>query len=119
VRHNQISNCNSELFLNGLQELGIPIMTDPNNGASAGGMLIPNSLNPDNRTRSSARIDYFDGFIDTRPNLHVASGQLVIRLIIDTNPDIIPGNLSPNVSVTGVEVRSLLDLSNPNLIGFG
>ena len=65
-----------DLFLDGLQELGIPILSDPNNGTAAGGMLIPNNLDPDSQTRSDARTAYFDGFIDNRPNFHVATGQL-------------------------------------------
>jgi choline dehydrogenase len=73
-----------ELFLDGLQELGIPILPDPNNGTAAGAMLIPNSINPDNQTRSDARTAYYDGFISTRPNFHVATGQHVTRVVIDT-----------------------------------
>jgi hypothetical protein len=69
-----------ELFLDGLQELGIQILTDPNNGTTAGGMLIPTSLNPDSQTRSDARTAYLDGFIDDRPNFHVATGQLYVTL---------------------------------------
>lgn len=42
------ADCISELFLDGLQELGIPILTDPNNGTAAGAMLIPDSINPEN-----------------------------------------------------------------------
>ncbi|TVY36012.1 Dehydrogenase [Lachnellula occidentalis] len=74
----------SQLFLEGLNELGIPILKDPNNGFAAGGMLIPSNINPDNQTRSTARLAYFDGFIDRRPNLHVVTNQHVYRLIIDT-----------------------------------
>ncbi|TVY80359.1 Dehydrogenase xptC [Lachnellula suecica] len=73
----------SQVFLEGLQELGVPILTEPANGTAAGGMLIPNSINPDNQTRSTARLSYFDRFIDTRPNLHVATNQHVFRLIVD------------------------------------
>jgi hypothetical protein len=47
------TNANSELFLDGLQELGIPTLTDPSNGTAAGGMLIPDSINPDNQVRLS------------------------------------------------------------------
>ncbi|KAL2070787.1 hypothetical protein VTL71DRAFT_13813 [Oculimacula yallundae] len=73
----------SQLFLDGLRELGIPILTDPNNGTAAGGMLIPDSISPDNQTRSSARLGYYDGFSDTRPNLHIASQQHVTRVLFD------------------------------------
>ncbi|TVY86839.1 Dehydrogenase [Lachnellula willkommii] len=74
----------SQLFLEGLNELGIPILKDPNNGFTAGGMLIPNNINPDNQTRSTARLAYLDGFIDRRPNLHVLTNQHVYRLIMDS-----------------------------------
>ncbi|TVY39898.1 Dehydrogenase [Lachnellula subtilissima] len=67
-----------------LNELGIPILKDPNNGFTAGGMLIPNNINPDNQTRSTARLAYLDGFIDRRPNLQVVTNQHVYRLIMDS-----------------------------------
>ncbi|KAH9220253.1 hypothetical protein DL95DRAFT_358025 [Leptodontidium sp. 2 PMI_412] len=73
----------SHLFLDGLKELGIPILTDPNNGTAAGGMLIPDSISPDNQTRSSARLGYYDGFTDSRPNLHIASQQHVTRVLFN------------------------------------
>ena len=73
-----------EVFLEGLNELGIPILKDPNNGFTAGGMLIPNNINPDNQTRSTARLAYIDGFIDRRPNLQVVTNQHVYRLIMDS-----------------------------------
>lgn len=73
----------SHLFLDGLREIGIPILTDPNNGTAAGGMLIPDSISPDNQTRSSARLGYYDGFTDSRPNLHIASQQHVTRVILN------------------------------------
>jgi len=95
------------LFLEGLQELGIPILTDPNNGSAAGGMLLPYTINPDNQTRSYARTGYFDGFIDSRPNFHVATGQLVIRLLLDTAPTIIQRDYPEGLWVKGVEVAKL------------
>ncbi|CZS89081.1 related to alcohol oxidase [Rhynchosporium agropyri] len=74
----------SQLFLDGLRELGIPILTDPNNGTAAGGMLIPDSISPNNQTRSSARMDYYDGFSDSRSNLHIASQQHVTRVLFSS-----------------------------------
>ena len=103
----------SELFLDGLQELGIPILTDPNNGTAAGGMLIPNSINPDTQTRSYARNGYFDGFIDSRPNFHVATGQLVIRLLLDTpTPTVIQRDYPEGLWVNGVEVGEFHTLNS-------
>lgn len=100
----------SELFLDGLQQLGIPILTDPNNGTAAGGMLIPDSINPDNQTRSYARTGYFNGFIDTRPNFHVATGQLVIHLLLDTRT-VIQRDYPEGLWVNGVEVRGFFSLN--------
>lgn len=94
-----------ELFLDGLQELGIPILTDPNNGTAAGGMLIPDSINPENQIRSDARMAYFDGFIDSRPNFHYAVHQHVTRVLI-TAPQNIQQTQDPTgVWISGVEVR--------------
>ena len=98
------SNHFSELFLDGLRELGIPILTDPNNGTAAGGMLIPDSINPDNQTRSYARLDYFDTVINTRQNLHVATHQHVTRVLIDAPHNVRLRNYSAGLWVSGVEV---------------
>lgn len=111
----------AELFLDGLQELGIPILTDPNNGTAAGGMLIPNSLNPDNQTRSYARLDYVDRFVN-RPNLHIATHQHVTRVLIDA-PHNVKGRDHPDgLWISGVEVFILIhiyvenvELKNPSL----
>ncbi|CZR63230.1 related to alcohol oxidase [Phialocephala subalpina] len=91
------------LFLDGLQELGIPTLTDPNNGTAAGGMLIPNSINPDNQTRSYARLDYFDGFIN-RPNLHVTTHQHVTRVLINAPHNLKSRDYPAGFWISGVEV---------------
>lgn len=66
-------------------------------------MLIPNNISPDNQTRSDARLGYFDGFIDSRPNFHVATGKHVYRLLVDN------ANKSPDgLLIKGVEVSSCL-----------
>jgi choline dehydrogenase len=87
-----------------LQELGIPILPDPNNGTSAGGMLIPNSINPENQTRSDARTAYYDGFINTRPNFHVATGQHVTRVLINTPLNVRQRDYPVGFWISGVEV---------------
>ncbi|KAK2627695.1 hypothetical protein QTJ16_002341 [Diplocarpon rosae] len=95
----------SHLFLDGLQELGIPILTDPNNGTSAGGMLIPNSISPDNQTRSTARLGYYDNF-QSRSNLHIASQQHVTRVLVsqqNTAPNLNSRDLPSGLWVSGVE----------------
>ncbi|APA13089.1 hypothetical protein sscle_10g078590 [Sclerotinia sclerotiorum 1980 UF-70] len=98
----------SQLFLDGLRELGIPTLLDPNNGTTAGGMLIPNSLSPDNQTRSDARRGYYDGFIN-RPNLHVATGLVVIRVLMDSAPpEVLARDLPAGQWITGIQVAPSL-----------
>lgn len=99
------TNVDSELFLDGLQELGIPILTDPNNGTAAGGMLIPDSINPDNQTRSYARLDYFDTVIKNRQNLHVATHQHVTRVLFDPTHNVHSRDFPAGLWTSGVEVR--------------
>jgi hypothetical protein len=94
-----------ELFLDGLQELGIPILTDPNNGTAAGGMLIPDSINPDNQTRSYARLNYFNGFID-RPNLHVTTHQHVTRVLVNAPKNVKTRDYPAGFWISGVEVST-------------
>jgi hypothetical protein len=93
------------LFLDGLKELGIPILTDPNNGTAAGGMLIPDSISPDNQTRSSARLGYFDNIIDTRHNFHIATGQHVTRILMNHTSNLQLRDEAAGRWVGGVEVR--------------
>ncbi|KAJ8060390.1 hypothetical protein OCU04_010719 [Sclerotinia nivalis] len=98
----------SQLFLDGLRELGIPTLLDPNNGTTAGGMLIPNSLSPDNQTRSDARRGYYDGFIN-RPNLHVATGLVVIRVLMgSTPPEVLARDLPAGQWITGIQIAPSL-----------
>ena len=76
-------------------------------------MLIPDTINPDNRTRSYARTGYFDGFIDSRHNFHVATGQLVIRLRLETSPNVatvVARDYPAGLWENGVEVRNSLSL---------
>ena len=82
-------------------------MIDPNNGTAAGGMLIPDSLNPDNQTRSYARLDYFDTIINTRRNLHVATHQHVTRVLVDAPHNASSRDYPPGLWISGVEVPTL------------
>lgn len=95
----------AELFLDGLQELGIPLLTDPNNGTAAGGMLIPDSIHPDNQTRSYARLDYFDGFIN-RTNLHVTTRQHVTRVLVNAPQNVKARDYPAGLWISGVEVST-------------
>ncbi|KAK3939887.1 alcohol oxidase [Diplogelasinospora grovesii] len=77
--YNQSSN-----FLQGLSELGIPLLADPNAGTTtAGGMIIPASMTVANQSRADARTAYLDPVLDdARPNLHLASEQTVTRVLL-------------------------------------
>ncbi|KAF7947702.1 hypothetical protein EAE96_008782 [Botrytis aclada] len=98
----------SKLFLDGLRELGIPTLLDPNNGTTAGGMLIPNNLSPDSQTRSDARRGYYDDFIN-RPNLHLATGLVVIRVLIDSTPsEVLARDLPAGQWITGIQIAPSL-----------
>jgi len=78
-------------------------LTDPNNGTAAGGMLIPDSISPNNQTRSDARLGYYDGFIN-RSNLHIATGQHVSRVTINSPTTSFPRDLPTGLWINGVEV---------------
>ncbi|KAM3065794.1 hypothetical protein ACMFMF_010722 [Clarireedia jacksonii] len=97
----------SQIFLDGLRELGIPTLTDPNNGTTAGGMLIPNNISPDNQTRSDARRGYLDGFIN-RSNLHLVTGFMVIRVLMDSTPEVLVRDLPDGQFITGVQIAPAL-----------
>lgn len=68
-------------------------------------MLIPDSINPDNQTRSYARLDYFDTVINTRQNLHVATHQHVTRVLVDVPHNVRLRDDPAGLWISGVEVR--------------
>lgn len=90
-------------MLRGLAELGIPTLSEPNNGSSLGAFLVPSSLSPDNQTRSDARTAYYEPAV-SRPNLHVATGQRVKRLRLGERSRL-GGLETGGRSIMGVEVR--------------
>ncbi|KAI1020318.1 hypothetical protein LB503_006314 [Fusarium chuoi] len=77
--YDQFSN-----VLDGLAELGLPIIGDVNNGTAAGAMILPSSMHPDNQTRFDAREAHFDS-ASLRYNLHIATNQTVTQLVLDSN----------------------------------
>ncbi|KAM0346640.1 hypothetical protein ACHAPU_005352 [Fusarium lateritium] len=87
----------SSNVLEGFEELGLPILSDGNNGTAAGAMILPSSLHPDNQTRFDAREAHFNS-ASHRYNLHVATNQTVTQLILDT-----PGGYNSSRRVRGVE----------------
>ncbi len=94
-------------FLNGASELGIPLLNDLNAGASTGAVLIPSSMSSKNQSRADSRTAYLDSAL-SRPNLHLAVGQIVTRLLVgrdnETAPRPTPG-FDHLERVSGVEVR--------------
>lgn len=65
-----------------MEELGVTLIPEPNNGAGHGAFLAPSSLAADNQSRSDSRVAYADSAMD-RPNLHLASQQMVQRILFD------------------------------------
>jgi hypothetical protein len=85
--------------LEGLAELGLPIIGDVNNGTAAGAMTLPSSMHPDNQTRFDAREAHFNS-ASSRYNLHIATNQTVTQLVLDSN-----SAYNSNRRVMGVEVQ--------------
>ncbi|KAI1412231.1 GMC oxidoreductase [Hypoxylon sp. FL1857] len=96
-------SCN---FLDGIQELGIPINEDCNSGYATGATIVPSSMTTKNQSRSDARTAYLDGVLE-HPNLHLVTGYTVTRILHDAgnitfpNSTYIPG--VAGLSITGVE----------------
>lgn len=93
-------------FLDGIQELGIPVNEDPNSGNATGVGIIPSSMTARNQSRSDARTAYLDPVVN-RTNLHIVTGYTVTRLLHDKgatfpNSTHIPG--ASGLTMTGVEV---------------
>lgn len=72
----------SNNFLQGMAELGVPIIDDPNRGIGYGAAFAPSSMDPKTQTRSDARTAYVDSVID-RSNLHIATQQTVTRILLE------------------------------------
>ncbi|MCJ1435604.1 hypothetical protein MMC27_004978 [Xylographa pallens] len=68
-------------FFDALNYLGVPTEFDQAEGSTAGAAFVPTDLDPNNQTRSDARVSYYDPY-STRENLHVITGQHVTQLII-------------------------------------
>ena len=94
-----------ENFFEGLNYLGVPTAYDPNDGTTAGAYFLPLDIDPNNQTRSDARLSYYEPF-STRANFYVSVGQHVTQLVFENIS--CPSNNSANLRVIGVEVsRSL------------
>ncbi|MCJ1293077.1 hypothetical protein MMC34_004630 [Xylographa carneopallida] len=69
-------------FFDALNYLGVPTEFDQAEGSTAGAAFVPTDLDPNNQTRSDARVAYYDPY-STRENFHVITGQHVTQLIIE------------------------------------
>ncbi|MCJ1405765.1 hypothetical protein MMC11_008995 [Xylographa trunciseda] len=69
-------------FFDALNYLGVPTEFDQGEGSTAGAAFVPTDLDPNNQTRSDARVNYYDPY-STRENFHVITGQHVTQLIIE------------------------------------
>ena len=90
-----------------MKSLGIQQSNDQ--AASAvGAFWSPNSIDPNNMTRSYARSAYYDNFVQ-RENLHVYTSQHVTRLLTHVSDGNSDGNSDDEgreegVKIAGVEV---------------
>ncbi|KAL2133538.1 hypothetical protein VTI74DRAFT_2191 [Chaetomium olivicolor] len=71
-------------FLQGVSELGVPLLNDPNSGVAAGAMIAPASMSASNQSRMDSRRAYLDPVLH-RPNLHLAVRQTVTRVLLEAN----------------------------------
>ncbi|KAI0394371.1 GMC oxidoreductase [Xylariaceae sp. FL0594] len=89
-------------FLQGVQELGIPLNPDINNDSATGASLVPSSIKAENQSRADARTAYLDPVI-SRPNLDLLTGHTVTRIQSGENDNQTNGK---GVAVTGVELAA-------------
>ncbi|KAK4647166.1 uncharacterized protein QC761_123060 [Podospora bellae-mahoneyi] len=73
----------SRNFLEGISELGIPLLPDINTGIAAGASVAPATINDRNQSRADSRRAYLDSVL-SRPNLHLATQQTVTRVLFGT-----------------------------------
>lgn len=65
-----------------MKQMGVSILSEPNNGTTNGAFVAPSSLAAVNQSRSDARVAYLDQVLE-RPNLHVATEQMVTRILLE------------------------------------
>lgn len=79
---NEADDSYSANFLDGMAEMGLPLVSEPNDGTCVGAMINPSSMNAQNQSRCDSRTAYLDPVID-RPNLHVATEQMVTQVLLE------------------------------------
>lgn len=89
--------------------MGLPIVSEPNDGTCVGAMINPSSMNERNQSRCDSRTAYLDPVID-RPNLHVATEQMVTQVLLEEvdnpGPDADDSKTAGLQKAVGVEVRT-------------
>ncbi|GAW25110.1 putative GMC oxidoreductase [Rosellinia necatrix] len=98
-------------FLNGIQELGVPLNEDINSGSATGANLVPGSVKAGNQSRADARTAYLDPILQ-RPNLELLTGHTVTRIrnraVGNRTSQNSPWGLwgvSKRVTIAGIEVK--------------
>lgn len=88
--------------------MGVPILTEANNGTGAGAVIAPSSMTCTNQSRADGRTAYLDNVMD-RVNLHISTEQTVTRILLEQFNDTIPTPGNPAFKklqeAVGVEVR--------------
>ncbi|KAI9725227.1 MAG: hypothetical protein M1828_003408 [Chrysothrix sp. TS-e1954] len=85
-------------FFQGLNQMGVPTVYDPNDGSTAGATYLPLDISPTNQTRADARRSYYDPYA-FRDNLYVSTGQYVTNLIFQQTSNC--ANVNNNQPHTG------------------
>jgi len=67
-----------------LQNLGIPLNSDPAGGQTSGAFIATSAINPTNWTRSYSRVAYIDP-LPPRDNLHILPKATVTKILFDSN----------------------------------
>lgn len=83
-----------------MAEIGLPMLSEPNEGTCVGAMINPSSMSAQNQSRCDSRTAYLDPVID-RLNLHVATEQRVTQVLLEEMDNPGAGRLQKAV---GVEV---------------
>ncbi|KAF7194780.1 Dehydrogenase xptC [Pseudocercospora fuligena] len=73
-----------KVFRDAFAEMEIPLINEANDGSQVGLGWVPNSVNPDTRTRSDARTAYHDSAC-ARNNVQLLTGTKARRILFDND----------------------------------
>jgi len=82
-----------------MKQMGVSILSEPNNGTTDGAFIAPSSIDALNQSRSDARMAYLERVLE-RPNLHVATQQMTTRILLEQSNTI----TTQQQTAVGVEV---------------